>query len=220
MTFNIYIKKHFVFYSEFDWEPVELLEDVVVVVLGGGGQREGRGVTVVNTGGDEAVDEDSGGVYLIYKTMCLHYYKMQESIVCNTTTFELSASGCFRLTFDCYQDGAVGLSRHVGCITGVEAIISLLAVEDLEDEVLGMVLINDVPATFADVGSILPPGDVRFGVTGHEAAEFGVFAFGHRAGTSEHAFGQLRQSGCPQLVFQPQAAQPVCDSGGRDRAFF
>lgn len=36
---QIYIKKHFVFYSEFDQEPVELLEDVVDWVGGGGSWR-------------------------------------------------------------------------------------------------------------------------------------------------------------------------------------
>ncbi|TNN55400.1 hypothetical protein EYF80_034412 [Liparis tanakae] len=33
-------------------------------------------------------------------------------------------------------------------------------VQDLEDEVLGLVLVDDLPAALADVASVLPPGDV------------------------------------------------------------
>ncbi len=101
------------------------------------------------------------------------------------------------LTFDRYQHSAVGLSSHIGCIAGVETIITLLAVQDLEDEVLSLVLINDVPAALADVCSILPPDNVGFGVTRHKAAEFGMLAFSHCAGTGEHTFRQLGQRRCP-----------------------
>lgn len=125
-------------------------------------------------------------------------------------------------TFDRYQHSAVGLPSHIGGIAGVETIITLLAIQDLENEVLSLVLINDVPAALADICSILPPDNVGFWVTRHKAAEFGVFAFSHRAGTGEHTFGQLRQSGCPQLMFQ---TQPVSDAGcggrrNRGAAFF
>ena len=95
------------------------------------------------------------------------------------------------LTFDCYQHSTVGLPSHVGCIAGVETIITLLAVQDLEDEVLSVVLVNDMPTALTDVGSILPPDNVGFRMSCHKAAKFSMFALSHCAGTGEHTFGQL-----------------------------
>ena len=47
-----------------------------------------------------------------------------------------------KLTFDDDQHGAVSLTGHVGGVASVQAVVTLLAVQDFEDEVLGLVQIG------------------------------------------------------------------------------